>query len=425
MSDHVFVCYAREDDRFVLQLGENLKGRGVPVWLDQWDIPPGSDWDRSIDDAIYDCAKFIIVLSPQAVESTEVRGELHTALAANKRIIPLIHRSCRVPRQLLTIQHVDFTSRGPDDEAAVRQLLRTLATSTDTGVAQQVEATNKSVREGEQARAEAEAKKKAELRRAEEEHAAKAHLTASTVFRDKLKNGSQGLEMVVPPAGTFQMGDVQGGGDDDERPVRLVRIPKSFAIGRYQITFEDYDHFASATSRQLPDDEGWGRGRQPAINVSWEDALKYAKWLSEQTGKRYRLPTEAEWEYAARAGTETKYWWGNEIKPGMANFQGADNRWAGKQTSPVGSFQPNPFGLYDTAGNVWEWVEDCWHENYNGAPTDGSAWKEKGGGNCGQRVLRGGSWYYGPETLRSSGRFGANAGIRSNFIGFRLAQDID
>jgi formylglycine-generating enzyme required for sulfatase activity len=201
-----------------------------------------------------------------------------------------------------------------------------------------------------------------------------------------------------------------------------VSIPKPFAIGRYQITFEEYDRFASATRRQLPNDQGWGRGRQPAINVSWCDAVEYANWLSEQTGNRYRLPTETEWEYAARAGTETAYWWGNEITPGMANCAGTDNSWDGKQTSPVGSFKPNPFGLYDTAGNVWESVQDSWHENYKGAPTDGSAWEEK---DDGQRVIRGGSWVSDPVYLRSSTQSRGIAGNRNYFIGFRLAQDID
>src|SRR5262245_27134094 len=162
MSDHVFICYAREDEAFVLQLAEKLKGRRVPVWLDQWDIPPGADWDRSIDNAIYECGKFIIVLSSKSVESTEVRGELHTALHEHKPIIPVIHSACRIPRQLLTIQHVDFTSRGPDDEGALRQLLRTLAASAVIEVAQPVEVPDKAVLEAEHARAEAEAKRKAD-----------------------------------------------------------------------------------------------------------------------------------------------------------------------------------------------------------------------------------------------------------------------
>jgi formylglycine-generating enzyme required for sulfatase activity len=192
------------------------------------------------------------------------------------------------------------------------------------------------------------------------------------------------------------------------------------------VTFEEYDRFAGATGRQLPGDEGWGRrGRLPVIKVSWNDARDYAEWLSQQTAKRYRLPREAEWEYAARAGTKTVYWWGNEIKSGMANYLGGDTRWGEKQTSPVGSFQPNPFGLYDTAGNACEWVEDCWHENYKGAPTDGSAWLEANGGDCGVRVIRGGSCRSGLSDLCASNRNGNFAGDRGDTIGFRLAQDID
>jgi formylglycine-generating enzyme required for sulfatase activity len=187
--------------------------------------------------------------------------------------------------------------------------------------------------------------------------------------------------MVVVPPGTFKMGDIQRNFFDSEKPVHTVSIAKPFAIGRYPITFDEYDRFASATSRPLPNDAGWGRGRQPAINVSWDDAVEYAMWLSGQTGKRYRLPTEAEWEYAARAGTETNYWWGNDMMHGMANYdvgsRWGDSRWGGKQTSPVGSFPANLFGLYDRAGNVWEWVQDDWHENYKGAPADGAAWEEK------------------------------------------------
>jgi hypothetical protein len=178
------------------------------------------------------------------------------------------------------------------------------------------------------------------------------------------------------------------------------------------------------TGRLLPDDENWGRGRQPVIRVSWGDAVEYAKWLSGQTGKLYRVPTEAEWEYVARAGTETDYWWGNEMKSWMANCKG-DSRWGGNQTSPVGSFQPNPFGLYDTAGNVWEWVEDCWHEDYQFAHTEGSAWLEANGDNCSGRVIRGGSWANYPEFLRASHRFWNDTDFRTNYLGFRLAQDLD
>jgi formylglycine-generating enzyme required for sulfatase activity len=186
--------------------------------------------------------------------------------------------------------------------------------------------------------------------------AAQPGLRTGQVFRDRMKNGTNGPEMAVIPAGRFRMGDIQGKGAKDEQPVHEVHISKRFGMSRYEITFDQYDEFAKATRRDLPEDEGFGRGRRPVIRVSWNDALDYAEWLTQQTGKRYRLPTEAQWEYAARAGTETVHWWGNEKKPGFANCIGCGSRWDNKQTAPVGSFKPNPFGLYDTAGNVLEWV---------------------------------------------------------------------
>jgi formylglycine-generating enzyme required for sulfatase activity len=243
-------------------------------------------------------------------------------------------------------------------------------------------------------------------------------------FRDRLKSGTEGPEMVVVPAGSFQMGNVEGGGEKDETPVHAVTIQKPFAIGRYEGTFDEYDQFAKATNRKLPADQGWGRGHRPVINVSWEDVNAYVKWLSEQTGKRYRLPTEADWEYAARAGKETAYWWGNDFIKGMANCNGCGSQWDNKQTAPVGSFKPNALGLYDTAGNVWEWVEDCYHENFAGAPSDGRAWLKEKEGQCDLRVLRGGSWNNTSWSLRSPYRFRYDLVRRNDFIGFRLAQDL-
>jgi formylglycine-generating enzyme required for sulfatase activity len=207
--------------------------------------------------------------------------------------------------------------------------------------------------------------------------------------------------MVVIAAGSFQMGDVQVEINPRCRFARLES--EAFAVGRYEVTFEDYDKFAQATKRELPNDGGGGRGRQPVINFSWQDAVEYGKWLSTQAGKRYRLPTEAEWEYATR-GERKPSIGGNEMKSGMANCAGCGSQWDNWVTAPVGSFPPNPFGLYDTAGNVWEWVEDCDHEDYKGAPTDGSAWKKEDGGNCYTRVFRGGAWNYAPKGVRSSFR---------------------
>ena len=181
-----------------------------------------------------------------------------------------------------------------------------------------------------------------------------------TVFRDDLKYGAQGPEMVVIPPGSFMMGSRldEEGNHKSEFPQHEVAIEYCFAMGRYPVTFAEYGLFAKATGRDLPDDEKWGRDNRPVINVSWEDAIAYCEWLSEQTGRGYRLPSEAEWEYAARGGTATRYWWGDEVGKNRANLRDSGSQWSGEQTSPVGSFDANPFGLHDVHGNVWEWCQD-------------------------------------------------------------------
>jgi formylglycine-generating enzyme required for sulfatase activity len=208
-------------------------------------------------------------------------------------------------------------------------------------------------------------------------------------------------------------------------PVHEVRFARPFLIGKNEVTFAKYERFALACWRKLPSDQGWGREDRPVINVSWEDARNYAAWLSAETGEAYRLPTEAEWEYAARGGTSTAYWWGDDLQQDgeiWANCFGCGSRWDLRETAPVGSFAANPFGLYDTSGNVWEWLQDCGHENYEGAPRDGSAWFEADGGDCGERVVRGGSWDNAPGFLRSANRSRYGADNRINVVGFRLAQ---
>ena len=223
------------------------------------------------------------------------------------------------------------------------------------------------------------------------------------------------------------MGDVQGTGGNNEKPVRTVEFKKPFAIGKYEVSFAEYDRYLYAQGikeRNFPGVQGWGRETRPVINVSWDDAVAYAAWLREQTGKPYRLPTEAEWEYAARGGTDKDYWWdSNAMKPGMANCDGCGSNWDGEQTAQVGSFKPNPHGVYDTAGTVWEWVQDCYHENYQGAPKDGSAWQDAVG--CNLRVVRGGSWGHEPRDVRSAARHRGLPDFRIPNLGFRLAQDLD
>jgi formylglycine-generating enzyme required for sulfatase activity len=226
--------------------------------------------------------------------------------------------------------------------------------------------------------------------------------------------------MMVIPAGTFQMGDIHGIGAYDEKPVHTVHIRKPFALGHYQVTFDEYDRYATHTRRELPDDEGWGRGRRPVINVSWDEAVDFSKWLSAQTGERYRLPTEAEWEYAARSGGKDEIWAGTSDEKRIADYVVTD----ASRTALVGNKKPNGLGLYDKSGNVWEWIEDRWHENYDGAPKDGSAWLEAGGDKWGRRVLRGGSWSDTAVYSRSSFRVRGSADFCNINIGFRLAQDI-
>jgi formylglycine-generating enzyme required for sulfatase activity len=238
----------------------------------------------------------------------------------------------------------------------------------------------------------------------------------------KLKSAFAGIhvepEMVEVKAGAFQMGDVTGRGYMYAQPVHEVKLQKSFKLGKHEVTFDEYDRFAIATGKPLPHDQGFGRGRRPVIYVSWEDARDFAVWLSTQTGKRYRLPSEAEWEYAARSGGKDEVWAGTSDEKQLDKYAVLLE----SRTEPAGSRKPNGLGLHDMSGNVWEWVEDCWHETYHGAPTDGRAWSEESGGNCGSRVVRGGSWFSEPVDLRSSYRSRSHAGDRNNLVGFRLAQ---
>ncbi len=233
-------------------------------------------------------------------------------------------------------------------------------------------------------------------------------------FRDTLKDGSLGPEFVQIPGGTFQMGSNDG--SSDEKPVHTVTV-KSFAMGRYEVTFEEYDKFCEATGRSKPDDEGWGRGKRPVINVNWNDAKAYVKWLSKQTGKDYRLPSEAQWEYACRAGSAGKYSFGDDAKQ-LGNYGWYSSNSENK-THPVGEKQANKFGLYDMHGNVWEWLEDKWHNSYTGAPSDGSAWISS---DSNFHLLRGSSWYFDDSLLRCALRYKIDSTGSSHYWGFRFSR---
>jgi formylglycine-generating enzyme required for sulfatase activity len=225
-------------------------------------------------------------------------------------------------------------------------------------------------------------------------------------------------EMIEVSAGTFLMGakEDEPNSQPNEKPQREVTM-ELFWIGKYEVTFDEYDLFANVTGRGRVGDQGWGRGKRPVINVSWEDAVAYAKWLSNETGRNYCLPTEAEWEYAARAETTTRYWWGDELGRNRANCTDCGSKWNGNQTAPVGSFEANPFGLHDTAGNVWEWTCSEYRDPYDGSE------RRCASGGGGRRVLRGGSWVDFGRVLRSAYRHAfSDPDFRIGFFGFRLAR---
>ncbi len=224
--------------------------------------------------------------------------------------------------------------------------------------------------------------------------------TGPEVFRDRLKSGGEGPEMITIPAGHFEMGGRASALAPDERPRHKVTLG-TFAMSIKEITFAEYDRFAKATRRPLPDSDGVDREDHPVVNVSWDDAYQYTRWLSKETGKTYRLPSEAEWEYAARAGSTNDFWWGNAVGKGRAHCFDCRSGLDPRTPTRVGYFKPNGFGLYDTAGNVLEWVYDCYHPNYKGAPDDGSVWE---GGDCTRRVARGGSFSSASSALRSANR---------------------
>jgi len=258
---------------------------------------------------------------------------------------------------------------------------------------------------------------------------------AGTVVRDCAECPA----LVVIPAGAFTMGndhrdsavksepgkvtfDLAIMATASNAPAHRVSIAKTIAVGKYSVTFEEWDACVAGggCGGYKPAESPWGRGRMPVANVNWQDAKNYTQWITKKTGKRYRLLSEAEWEYAARAGTTTPYYWGDEIGDGNANCCGT--KWNETKLAPVGSFAPNQFGLHDMLGHVWQWTEDCWHDGYVGAPADGSAWIVNG--NCSKRIIRGG-YYQSPSYIVRVDNHNSNEpGSRDYGVGFRVVRDL-
>lgn len=236
-------------------------------------------------------------------------------------------------------------------------------------------------------------------------------------------------EMIVVPEGKFMMGSpkFEDGRYGDEGPQHEVTIARPFAVSKFELTFDQWDaciQYGGCTRAGNPfggkqAGTPFGGGKQPTINIDWDDAQEYVKWLSRLTGQRYRLLSEAEWEYAARAGSDP-YLDMRQFDPTLGEYAWYSKNSGGK-THLVGEKKPNAFGLHDMHGNVYEWVEDCYHKSYDGAPTDGSAWTN---GECYSRVVRSGSWNAGPESLRSANRVGDASRIRGSELGIRVGRTL-
>jgi formylglycine-generating enzyme required for sulfatase activity len=434
----IFLSHASEDKELADQIHLALVGVGHKVFFDRESLPPGGDYYARIHSAVKSSDLFVFLISPHSVAPgrytlTELKYARDRWPHPKGRVLPVRLQAVSwdmIPTYLKAVTVLEPEGNVPAEVVgAVAKMVPLMGFEERTTSEVQTKSDEVSSSSARERTRKITVPVLVALIGIVVALGAAAYKlfwsprSAGHVFRDSLKSGGAGPEMVVIEAGSFQMGGAPPGYFNvDELPVHFVRIEKPFAIGRYEVTFADYDQFAKATGRDVPFDEGWGKDSRPVIRVSWEDAVSYTLWLSEKTGKRYRLPAEAEWEYAARGGKASAYWWDKDLIKGKANCNGCGSEWDNKQTAPVGSFEANPFGIYDTAGNVYEWVADCYHQDYRGAPTDGSAWKEA---NCNQRVIRGGSWADSPLFIRSSARLW-NTGVPPfNSIGFRLARDID
>lgn len=399
MSD-IFICYSSTDISIAVSLANRLRTNGWAVFLD-FQTPVGRRWHREIERELHTAKAVVVLWSAKSCDSDYVLEEAE--YGRRKSILfPALIEQVEYPYGFRRIQTANLTGWETDqDHPGLRNLLDSLQNhlNIQSVPPSPVPSGDKSSRAGP---------------------------TLPQAFREKLKIGGEAPLMMPIPAGRFNMGFPKDELDQQhyEEPLHEVVISDSFALGVFAVTFDDYDLFCDSTFQAKPDEQNWGRGRRPVINVSWEQAQEYCRWLSEQTGRVYRLPSEAEWEYACRAGTETPFHTGIRITLDQANFNGdytfngsakGENR---KQTVSVGTFPPNPFGLYEMHGNVWEWCQDSWHWNYQSCPLDASPWENKGSK---ERVLRGGCWSSEPGSLRSAKRNRFSSGDRYPTVGFRVA----
>ncbi len=378
---------------------------GVPVWV------PGRNATTIVDPAV-EAAR-------RATEAAKIKVDADRLADAEAKL--LAAQEAQKKAEATAKQLADAADKAKRDQEAREKAAREAAArkqAEDDARAKasaEAEAKRKAEEEARARAAAVEAKRLDDLAAAEARRKAQ-EMSPGRVFRD-CNDGCP--EMVVVPAGSFMMGSNEY---DSEKPPRTVTLRQNFAVGKFEVTFAEWEACVAGGGCQgnkQPRDFGWGRGRWPVVDVSWNDAKEYVAWLSRKTGQTYRLLTEAEWEYAARARGTGKWTFGDdERRLGEFAWYSANS---GSKTQPVGGKTQNAYGLHDMHGNVWEWVEDCWHADYNGAPSDGSAWAAAcTNGNA--RVVRGGSWNHGPVILRSADRNWLTTTVRYGYLGLRVAR---
>jgi formylglycine-generating enzyme required for sulfatase activity len=467
-----FFSYARDDGEtdpllitaLTTELERRVNARLVnaqfAVWRDTERLRVGERWDDAIGGELRRADVLIVLLTPRWIGSEYCRKEftMFEELDASRRVeqcvVPILARPIAQQEKRLTPeqrdifgrinqrQHyqvlaVDFlrmsrARRNAEIDKLAEHIARIIGQLSDLPrpARSTLAAVSPIGRGAEPAGAEwarAPSRRRAETAERVEEGARRAPAAGGAdadradleVFRD----ASFAPELVVLTAGEFVMGSPEGeeGSFGNEGPQHRVRIGQRFAVGRYPVTFDEFDRFCAANQLHKASDEGWGRGRRPVINVSWQDAQAYIAWLSQETGRAYRLPSEAEWEYTCRAGTTSRYSFGDVVTPDRANY-GASRL---GRTSEVGVYPANPWGLHDMQGNVWEWVEDDWHDDYRGAPSDGSAWKDpETSSKLRLCVLRGSSWSGSSRGCWSAFRGWRGSGGRLSDVGFRVARTL-
>lgn len=408
MAD-IFISYKKEDRAGAERIATTLRAEGFSIWWDER-IVPAEHWDEAIQNEISSAKAVIVLWTPASVKSQWVRAEAEFAKKHGK-LVPVMAAECELPVAFMMIQALDLTrwdgTRGDRNwlrlTAWVRDLLAGVAARSGTQEATAPMGADWRAKYGADRNGEPILDGKAVTRSA----------PAGTLFKD----GRDLPLMCVVAPGRFTMGAPASEPDShvSERPQRQIAVSSPFALGVYAVTFDEWDaaHHAGAVPIK-PRDDGFGRGRLPVAHVSWADAQTYVRYLARSTGERYRLPSEAEWEYACRAGADTPFEFGAACSSAHAQF-------GARRSAEVGSFPPNRFGLYDMHGNIREWTEDLWHDNYSEAPGDAIPWTS---GHSGMRVVRGGSWMDAPKFLRSASRSRASESERCGFIGFRVAREI-